>query len=121
MVKPVSKKDELIEMIQSSDMLKTYQKFEHVINHNSELKRRFSEMKALQKQLVNAKTIQKPKAIDQFQKAYDEIRNSIETDPMIETYLDLQQELNDLLKEIKEIIEFEINQAFSKVHIESGK
>ncbi len=117
----MSKKDELIEMIESLEILKRYQKFEQVINNDKDLRRRFSEMKALQKQLVNAKTIQKPKAIDQFQAAYDEVRQSIETDPMIETYLDLQQELNDLLKEVKEIIEGEINQAISNPTITSGK
>ncbi|NCA80631.1 MAG: hypothetical protein EOM76_10700 [Sphingobacteriia bacterium] len=81
----------------------------NIINNDKELKRRFAEMKAIQKQLVNAKTIQKPKALNQFQTQYDEIRSSIENDPMIEMYLDLQQELNDLLIEIKEIIENEIN------------
>ncbi|GEM_PF-532619 len=121
MVKLVSKQQELIEMIESLDILKTYQKFEKIINGDKELKRRFGEMKAIQKQLVNAKTIQKPKAESQFQAAYDELRQSIETDPMIETYLDLQQELNSLLIEIKEIIENEINSALTKYQIESGK
>ncbi len=120
-MKPVSKQDELIEMIQSLDILKSYQKFEHIINNDKELKRRFAEMKAIQKQLVNAKTIQKPKALNQFQTQYDEIRNSIENDPMIEMYLDLQQELNDLLIEIKEIIENEINSTLTKYQFESGK
>ena len=117
----MSKQQELIDMIESLDILKSYQKFESIINNDKELKRRFSEMKAIQKQLVNAKTIQKPKALDQFQTAYDEIRQSIETDPMIETYLDLQQELNDLLIEIKEIIENEINSALTKYQLKSGK
>ncbi len=117
----MSKQQELIDMIESLDILKTYQKFENTINNDKELKRRFSEMKALQKQLVNAKMIHKTNAMNQFQTAYDEVRQSIETDPMIETYLFMQQELNDLLKEIKEIIENEINHALAKYQIESGK
>jgi len=110
----LSKKEELIELIKNLEEVKTYQKFENVINSNKDLKKRFAELKAIQKQLVNAKAIQKQNAIKQFSQTYDEARNSFENEPLIETYLDLQNEINQLLIEVKEIIETELNKVLTK-------
>lgn len=109
----MNKKDELIKLVSEIEEIKTYQKFEQAINSNKDLKKRFAELKSIQKQLVNAKAIQKSNAIKQFEDTYTELRNEFESEPLIETYLDLQNEINQLLIEVKEIIENEINKALS--------
>lgn len=105
----MSKIAELLALFDNVDEIERYKKFEKTINGDKVLKKRFAEMKALQKQLVNAKAIQKKNAIIQFESEYEALRGSIEQDPLIETYLEMQNEINDLLVEIKEIIETEIN------------
>lgn len=105
----MSKKNELIEMVSNLDELETYKKLERLVNDDKSLKKRISEMKSIQKQLVNAKTIGKNNAIQQFENEYETVKRSIEEIPKVDIYLDLQNEINELLKEIKEIIEFEVN------------
>jgi len=105
----VSKKQELFEMIQSMEELETYKKLESLVNGDKSLKKRISDMKALQKQLVNAKAIGKTNAIAQFETEYESVKRSIEEIPKVDIYLDLQNDINNLLLEIKEIIEFEVN------------
>jgi cell fate (sporulation/competence/biofilm development) regulator YmcA (YheA/YmcA/DUF963 family) len=49
------------------------------------------------------------------------MRSEIENNPLVETYLDLQNELNDILIEVKEIIETEINKELTKYNFVSEK
>lgn len=89
--------------------LEMYKKYESLVNGDKSLKKRISELKGLQKQLVNAKAIGKTNAIVQFETEYESVKRSIEEIPKVEIYLDLQNEINNLLLDIKEIIEFEVN------------
>ncbi|PKK87743.1 MAG: hypothetical protein CVV63_00075 [Tenericutes bacterium HGW-Tenericutes-8] len=120
-MKPLSKIEELLALFDDSDLIKRYHKFEETINGDKELLKRLAQMKALQRQLVNAKAIHKKNAIEQFQNEYDVMRHDIENNPLVETYLDLQNELNDILIEVKEIIETEINKELSKYNFVSEK
>jgi len=117
----LSKIEELLALFDDSDLIKRYHKFEETINGDKALLKRLAQMKALQRQLVNAKAIHKKNAIEQFQNDYDVMRHDIENNPLVETYLDLQNELNDILIEVKEIIETEINKELSKYNFVSEK
>lgn len=115
----MSKIAELLLLFDKSKEIERYKKFESVINEDKVLRKKVAEMKFLQRQLVNAKAIQKKNAIAQFESEYEIIRSSIEQDPLIETYLEMQTEINDLLVEIKEIIETEINKELTLQNIKS--
>lgn len=113
-MKPLSKIEELLALFDESDWLKSYKKFEAAINGDKALLKQMALMKALQRQLVNAKAIGKTNAIKQFETEYETMRNEVETNPLVETYLDLQTEINQLLVDVKEIIETEINSELDK-------
>lgn len=120
-MKPLSKVAELLALFDDSDLIKRYHKFEETINGDKVLLKKLAEMKALQRQLVNAKAINKKNAIIQFEQDYEVMRSEIENNPLVETYLDLQNELNDILIEVKEIIETEINKELTKYNFVSEK
>lgn len=109
----MSEKDKLIEMIETHPDIIRYKKIEKLINEHQELKDKFNELKAIQKQLVNAKQIQKKEAILYFEKQYQELLDTIENYPLMSEYLALQNDINDMLQEITKIIEEGIEEDFS--------
>lgn len=109
----MSEKDKLIEMIETHPDIIRYKKIEKLINEHQELKDKFNELKAIQKQLVNAKQIQKKEAILHFEKQYQELLDIIENYPLMSEYLALQNDINDMLQEITKIIEEGIEEDFS--------
>ncbi len=109
----MSEKDKLIEMIETHPDIIRYKKIEKLINEHQELKDKFNELKAIQKQLVNAKQIQKKEAILHFEKQYLELLSTIENYPLMSEYLALQNDINDMLQEITKIIEEGIEEDFS--------
>ena len=109
----MSEKDKLIEMIESHPDIIRYKKIEKLINEHQELKDKFNELKAIQKQLVNAKQIQKKEAILHFEKQYQELLDTIDNYILMSEYLELKNNKNDMLKEITKIIEEGIEEDFS--------
>ena len=87
-----------------------YRKLEKLVNDDKSLNKRISDMKVLQKQLVNAKAIGKTQAIKQFEAEYETVKSAIEQIPKVDIYLELQSEINEILKEINEIIEYKVNE-----------
>lgn len=108
-MKLVNKKEELYELFDQLEELDKYRKLEKLVNDDKSLNKRISDMKALQKQIVNAKAIGKTQAINQFEAEYETVKSAIEQIPKVDIYLDLQSEINEILKEINEIIEYEVN------------
>ncbi|MDY0074763.1 MAG: YlbF family regulator [Acholeplasmataceae bacterium] len=101
----MSEKDKLIHMIQEDDEIQRYKKIEMYLNSNKELKGKFNQLKAVQKQLVNAKHIGKQEAVKIYQARYDELYEVIEDYPLMSDYLALQSDINDMIQAILEIIE----------------
>ncbi len=96
-------------MVKNDESIKRYQAIEKVINGNEILKTKINQLKTIQKQLVNAKEIEKQKSIDHFQKQYDELLEEIETYPLMSDYLALQSDINEMIQSVAEIIEDGIN------------
>ncbi len=105
----MSEKEQLIELIKDNETIKRYKQIEVVINKDKQLKRNINKLKTIQKQLVNAKEIGKMKAVEKFQSEFDLLLEEIETYPLMTEYLDLQDEINQMLKDVLNIIEDKIN------------
>mgnify|MGYP001092974801 CR=1 FL=1 len=110
----MSEKDKLISMLQDHPVIKRYQTIEKVINENQTVKKKIQELKGIQKQLVNAKEIGKQRAVDAYQKRYDELYLEIENVPLMLEYLALQSDINEVLQEIQDIVEQGIEADFNQ-------
>jgi cell fate (sporulation/competence/biofilm development) regulator YmcA (YheA/YmcA/DUF963 family) len=109
----MTEKEKLIHMLQNDEDIQRYKRIEAYINSNKELKRKMAELKALQKQLVNAKHIGKKDAVESFQSRYDALLNEIENYPLMSDYMALQSDINDMMQAIVEIIETGIEKDFA--------
>ena len=105
----LTEKQKLIEMIKHNEAIKRYKAIEKVINENQDLKEKINHLKTVQKQLVNAKEIQKEKSIQHFQEIYDQLLEEIESYPLMSDYLALQGDINEMIQTIAEVLEDGIN------------
>jgi cell fate (sporulation/competence/biofilm development) regulator YmcA (YheA/YmcA/DUF963 family) len=105
----LTEKEKLIEMIKNNETIKRYQAIEKVLNSNKELKQKINKLKSIQKQLVNAKQINKTESIKHFDKLYNELLEEIEAYPLMSDYLALQGDINDMIQHITQIIEDGVN------------
>jgi cell fate (sporulation/competence/biofilm development) regulator YlbF (YheA/YmcA/DUF963 family) len=65
----MSEKDKLIQMVKENETIIRYKKIEKIINEHQEIKEKIQKLKAIQKQLVNAKEIGKTEAVIAFQES----------------------------------------------------
>jgi len=100
----VSKKA-LIELIKKDKTILEYQRLEKIIHKDEYLLKEILELKELQQELVNLQYLDKVKMLAQVKKKYQEKLNLLNKNPLLHNYLTLQNELNQLLIEIKRIIE----------------
>ncbi|MFA7051339.1 MAG: YlbF family regulator [Bacilli bacterium] len=98
-------KDELFKLIKEDPMVIEYQRLEKIVNDDVSLKRAVGQLFDMQQQIVQLKYIDKLQAAEKLEAEYNEKRTLIETNPVIHNYLELQDEINELLRTIKEIIE----------------
>jgi cell fate (sporulation/competence/biofilm development) regulator YmcA (YheA/YmcA/DUF963 family) len=110
----MSAKQELLELIKNNESVKRYQQIEAVINKDKTLKKNINKLKSIQKQLINAKEINKTQAINKFQLEFDQLLEEIESFPLMSEYLDLQEEINHMIKEVLQIIENKINKGIDE-------
>jgi len=105
----MSEKEKLIQLIENNEVIQRYKKIEGIVNKDKMLKRKINQLKTIQKQLINAKEISKTHAIEKFQSEYDKLLEEIEEYPLMAEYLDLQEEINQVIKDVIGIIETTIN------------
>ncbi len=105
----MTESEKLLTMIEHDPVVKRYRALEEKMNTSKDLKRQIGQLKAIQKQLINARHIGKTEAIKQFEKNYDERLKEIEEFPLMAEYLSLQEEINDMLQTVLEIIEEGLN------------
>lgn len=110
----MSEKDKLIRLINESEDINRYRRLEKIINDDPNLKQKFAQLKALQKQLVNAKHIGKTEAIAHLQTTYDTLYQSIEDMPLMSDYMALQSDINDMVQYIVKIVEEGLEEEFTK-------
>lgn len=108
----MTEKEKLIEMILQNEEVQRYKRIENIINNNKKLKAKINQLKALQKQLVNAKQVGKTQAISEFESRYQSLYNEIEEYPLMSDYLALQGDINEMIQSIQSIIEEGIEKDF---------
>ncbi len=97
--------EELFKLIKEDPLVVEYQKLENIVNSDNNLKKAVGELFDMQQQIVQLKYIDKLQMAEKLENDYRVKRALIETNPVIHNYLILQDEVNELLKSIKEIIE----------------
>ncbi|MCK9235915.1 MAG: YlbF family regulator [Acholeplasmataceae bacterium] len=105
----MTEKTKLLQMMKEHPKIQRYQRIEKAIHENEGLKAKLKQLKDLQKQLINAKELQKPKAIALFTDQYNALLESIEEFPLMSEYLALQSEINETIQSIAEILEKGVN------------
>lgn len=101
--------EKLLNMIENDPVVQRYRQIEGKMNQAKEVKHQINRLKAVQKQLINARHIGKEEAIKQFEKDYNERLKNIEEYPLMAEYLSLQTEINEMLQTILQIIEDGLN------------
>lgn len=96
-------------MIKNNESVKRYQKIEKILNENEDLNSMINKLKTIQKQLINAKEIQKQKSIEHFEQLYNKLFEEIQCYPLMSDYLALQGEINDMIQQVTQVIEDGVN------------
>lgn len=110
----MTEKEKLIQMLLEDEEIKRYKRIEEYINSNKELKEKFNELKAVQKQLVNAKHIGKTEAVQALETKYNDIYETIESYPLMSDYMALQSDINEMIQHVVAIIEDGLDEDFKK-------
>lgn len=108
----MTEKDKLIQMILQNEDVQRYKRIEKSINSNESLKNKINYLKVVQKQLINAKQLEKKQAIIEFESRYQTLLNEIEEYPLMSDYLALQGDINEMIQTIQSIIEEGIEKDF---------
>lgn len=108
----MTEKEKMIDMILKNEDIQRYKRIEKIVNNNKQLKEKISQLKAVQKQLINAKQIGKTQAIIEFENRYNELLNEIESYPLMSDYLALQGDINEMLQQVQSIIQTGIEKDF---------
>lgn len=98
---------ELNDYLLNLEVIKEYQKYEHLIKENPEISHLEIKMKSLQKKIVNQKAKQDEevkKTIDEYQ----QIKEKFETHPLVVNYLYLKDEVDSLLQSLNSYINGEL-------------
>ena len=103
----LSKVDEIVNYIEESDNYKKYKEIEKKLENDSDIMDKVNKIKSIQKQIVKLE-IEK-KDISYLEKEREEILSILNTYPIYQEYIYLQEDLNNTFQSIKTIIENYIN------------
>lgn len=104
-------KDKAIELNQwllSQEVVIEYKKYEQLIKNNPELQLQERRLKDLQKEIVNRKHTDED--CDILIKEYEIKKEEFFNNPIINNYLLLKEDVNQLLQQVNSIINKEINE-----------
>ncbi len=89
--------------------VKRIKELEKYINNNSILNEKINNLKNVQKKLVNAKEFNQQNQYILYKEEYDKIYSEILDFPFVEEYLELLEDVNQILLQTTGIIENKIN------------
>ena len=101
------KVDEIVNYIEESDNYKKYKEIGKKLEKDSDIMDKVNKIKSIQKQIVKLE-IEK-KDISYLEKEIEEIWSILNTYPIYQEYIYLQEDLNGIFQSIKMIIENYIN------------
>ena len=105
--KPELKAKKLKQWLISQEVVKEYQKYEKMIKENHQLKQQEQELKKLQKEIVNKKHTDDD--CNQLIHDYEILKEAFYNHPIVNNYLLLKEEVNQLVQQINQIINSNIN------------
>ena len=103
----LSKVDEIVKYIEESDDYRKYKEIEKKLENNSEIMDKVNSIKSIQKEIVKLEV--EKKDISDLEKAIEDILSILNTCPIYQEYIYLQEDLNNTFQSIKNIIETYIN------------
>ena len=103
----LDKIDEIVKYIEESDDYKKYKEIEKKLENDSEVMNKVTKVKFIQKEMVKLEV--EKKDISNLEKEVEEIISSLNTYPIYQEYIYLQEDLNNTFQNIKTIIETYIN------------
>ena len=103
----LSKIDEIVKYIEESDTYKRYKDIEKKIENDSDIMDNVNRVKSIQKEIVKLE-IEK-KDISNLEKEIEDILSVLNTYPIYQEYIYLQEDLDNTFQSIKSIIETYIN------------
>lgn len=103
----LSKVDEIVNYIEESDNYKKYKEIEKRLEKDSDIMDKVNKIKSIQKQIVKLE-IEK-QDVSNLEKEIEEILSILNTYPIYQEYIYLQEDLNNTFQSIKIIIENYIN------------
>lgn len=107
-MKSLNALDALIQALLNDETVKTFKTLEQKLLSHDDYKTLYEKLTTKQKRMVQAAHY-KSKDYAEKKQEYDDLLNTIEQDPFISQYLDLQSQINDDLQLIIRLIEDEIN------------
>lgn len=95
----LNKIDDLVDTIKSSDEYKRYLELEDKVKNNKEIMSLINEVKDIEKSIVNSKS---KKDTESLKKELDNKLTKLESYPLYNEYIELQEEFNNLFGTIKD-------------------
>ena len=106
-------KDKIIDYFNELPEVKRLKELEPYIKNNEDINNRFILMKDIQKKMVASREFDLTNQYNEYKKEYENIKNELLDMPFVEEYLELVDEINQLLNnlsdEINYLIDKEIN------------
>lgn len=103
----LSKIDEIVEYIEESDTYKRYKDIEKKLENDSDIMDNVNKVKSIQKEIVKLEF--EKKDISNLEKEIEDILSVLNTYPIYQEYIYLQEDLDNTFQSIKSIIETYIN------------
>ncbi len=101
---------DLICAINNDEDIKRLHELENIIDNDFELKSKFSRLKEVQKELVNARYYKKDNT-RVLEKELSSLKEEIKDLPLVSEYTDLLDIAYNILLDIKDILENELNKS----------
>lgn len=95
----------IIDGLNNNPKIKRYKVLEKVVNKDKNLKDNINKLKNIQKEIVHAKEFGKEAFLDKLNKDYDELYDEIRNYPLMSEYIDLQNEINNMIQNFIDIVE----------------
>ena len=103
----LEKIDEIVNYIEESDNYKKYKEIEKKLEKDSDIMDKINKIKSIQKEIVKLEVNKRD--VSHLEKEIDDILTVLNTYPIYQEYIYLQEDLNNTFQSIKTIIEKYIN------------
>ena len=102
--------DKIIDYLNNLDEVKRFKELDNYISKNKAINDKINNLNIIKKKMVNSKEFNQINQYNEYKKEYDIIYNEIIDMPFVEEYLELKEYVLDLLNNIKNNIEYSIEE-----------